>query len=70
MNLEALVVTAYASPDDPAYAPEFSLERAKSVRAYLVLNGMDPDRVYVEGRPLDRFERVSMIALEAVYAPY
>jgi outer membrane protein OmpA-like peptidoglycan-associated protein len=70
VNLEALVVTAYASPDDPAYDAGFALKRAKSVRAYLVLNGVDPDRVYVEGRPLDRLERVSMISLEAVYAPY
>ena len=70
VNIEAVIVTAYASPDDPAYDAGFALKRAKSVRAYLVLNGVDPDRVYVEGRPLDRFERVSMIALEAVYAPY
>ena len=70
VNIEAVNVTAYASPEDPAYDAWFSLERAKSVRAYLVLNGVDPTRVFVEGRPFDRFERVSMIALEAVYAPY
>ena len=69
VNLEAVIATVYASPDDPAYNPDFALERAKGVRAYLILNGIDPQRVYIEGRPMDRFERTSMIALEAVYAP-
>ena len=69
VNLEAVIATVYASPDDPAYNLDFALERAKGVRAYLILNGIDPQRVYIEGRPMDRFERTSMIALEAVYAP-
>ncbi len=57
VDLEVLVVKAFAGPLD---TPLLALERARSVRAFFVLHGIAPERVYIESRSDDvrphRFE--------------
>lgn len=47
VDLEVLVVRAFAGPLD---TPLLALERARSVRAFFVLHGVAPERVYIESR--------------------
>lgn len=51
INLETLIATGYTdSIGTDAYNLKLSQRRANAVKAYLVQKGMDPNRIYVEGK--------------------
>lgn len=51
INLETLIATGHTdSIGTDAYNLKLSQRRANAVKAYLVQKGMDPNRIYVEGK--------------------
>ncbi|HEY9281551.1 MAG TPA: OmpA family protein [Eoetvoesiella sp.] len=51
VNLETLIATGHTdSIGTEAYNQKLSERRANSVKAYLVTKGIDPNRIYVEGK--------------------
>ena len=51
INLEVVIAIGHAdSIGSDAYNQKLSVRRAESVKAYLVSNGLEPNRVYTEGK--------------------
>ncbi|PLZ01850.1 hypothetical protein CY652_14390 [Burkholderia sp. WAC0059] len=51
LNLEVVVATGYTDRiGSNAYNNRLSLRRAQAVKAYLVSKGIDPNRIYTEGK--------------------
>ena len=47
-SLDSIVVTGFSNTADRTYGAALGLERARSVGAFFILNGIDPSRVYVD----------------------
>lgn len=51
INLEVVVAVGHTDSTGPAaYNQALSLRRAEAVKAYLVSKGVEPNRIYVEGK--------------------
>lgn len=47
-SLDSIIVTGFANTADRKHGTTLGLERARSVCAFFILNGIDPSRVYVD----------------------
>ena len=66
-NVESIVVTGFANTANPAENEAMAILRARGVKAFFTLNGIDPDRVFVHaGQPFEGKDRPGQIMFEVV----